>query len=230
MRLDKLLSQALFITRTDAKKLIRSGRVSVDGIDTPRADLKITSQSVIVDNELLEYRGNETRCLAFHKPANVECSHSSSQYPIVFDLLPREFQGFQIAGRLDADTTGLVLLTNSGQLNHAITHPNRESHKRYRVTAKHPISDEAITQLSNGVVLNDSDAPTLPAKVVRLSDTQIELTISEGRYHQVKRMLAAVSNRVTELHRQAIGLVELDIAEGEWRELSPKELEYFNGR
>ncbi|NVK11322.1 MAG: pseudouridine synthase [Gammaproteobacteria bacterium] len=218
------------MTRTDAKKLIRSGRVSIDGVDTPRADLKITSQTVTVDNELIAYPGNETRCIAFHKPANVECSHSSSHYPIVFDLLPRTFQDFQVAGRLDADTTGLVLLTNSGQLNHAITHPRRESHKVYRVTAKHPISDEAITQLSNGVVLNDSDTPTQPASVVRLSDTEIELTISEGRYHQVKRMLAAVSNRVTGLHRQAIGRVELDINEGEWRELTPKELEYFNGR
>jgi len=228
MRLDKFLSQSLSITRSEAKKLIRSGRVALSDGTIARADLRLELQHVLLDGAPVEGVDSRPTCVAFHKPAGVECSQESAHYPVVYDLLPRQFRQYQIAGRLDADTTGLVLLTNDGALNHAITHPSKNSRKQYLVTVKHPISDTALTQLSEGVVLNDSHKPTRPASAIRIGTNQLELTIREGRFHQVKRMLAAVSNRVTALHRQAVGSIHLDIAEGEWRALTQHELDSFN--
>ncbi len=128
-------------------------------------------------------------------------------------------------GRLDADTTGLLILTNDGELNHVLTSPRRKLPKTYRVELKHPLTEEQIQRLSEGVVLRDDPEPTAPAHVLMLSEREMELTITEGRYHQVKRMLAAVGNRVERLHRTAIGKLRLEgMAEGAWRELSADEV------
>ncbi|HSO99859.1 MAG TPA: pseudouridine synthase [Thioalkalivibrio sp.] len=162
-----------------------------------------------------------------HKPAGVISATTDSQRPTALDLLPSGMrQGLQIAGRLDADTTGLLLLTTDGQWSHRVTSPRLDCPKTYRVSLSDPISADAVLELEQGVLLRGESTPTRPAGVQKLDDQTIDLTISEGRYHQVKRMLAAVGNHVTGLHRWRIGKVVLgpELAAGEYRELTPKEV------
>jgi len=145
----------------------------------------------------------------------------------VIDLIPAEQRrGLRIVGRLDRDTTGLLLLTTDGQWAHRLMSPRHHCAKRYRVTTAEPLDDAQLTRLRDGVVLHDDPAPTRPAEARALSDTELLLTISEGRYHQVKRMLAAVGNRVVALHREAVGHIELapDLPAGAWRPLTDAEI------
>jgi 16S rRNA pseudouridine516 synthase len=148
----------------------------------------------------------------------------------VFGFFPEPFlrRGLQPAGRLDADTTGLLLLTDDGLFNHAITAPKRKLPKTYRVRMKHALTEEQIAALERGVVLRDDPAPTAPAVVHRIGENEAEIVITEGRYHQIKRMGAAVGNRVESIHRAAIGPLELgDLPEGEWRFLTADEVALF---
>lgn len=166
--------------------------------------------------------------LAFHKPAGAECSRAPSSHRSVFDLLPEEFlrNEVQPVGRLDADATGLLLFTNDGEFNHLLTSPRRKLPKTYRIILRHILSDEQLKSLENGVVLKDDPRPTAPAQLKRLSEREVEITITEGRYHQVKRMLGAVGNRVESIHRITIGELKLgDLAEGKWRNLEAEEVE-----
>jgi len=166
--------------------------------------------------------------LVLNKPAGVECSQKPENHESVFAFFPEPFlkRGLQPVGRLDADTTGLLLLTDDGLFNHAITSPRRKQPKIYRVTFKHPLTDDQVAALEGGVVLRDDPMPTEPATVVRLSDLEADITIAEGRYHQLKRMGAAVGNRVEAIHRHTIGTLELgDLPEGEWRFLTGEEVE-----
>lgn len=170
--------------------------------------------------------------LALNKPAGVECSHQSEAHESVFSFFPEPFlkRGLQPVGRLDADTTGLLLLTNDGQFNHAVTAPRRKQPKVYRVVMKHPLTDAQIAQLEAGVVLRDDPRPTEPATVRRIGEREADIIISEGRYHQIKRMGAAVGNRVESIHRTAVGTLELgDLPEGEWRFLTGEEVEALGG-
>lgn len=171
--------------------------------------------------------------IALNKPAGVECSHAPDVHESVFSFVPPPFlrRGLQPVGRLDADTTGLLLLTDDGTFNHAITSPRRKLPKTYRVRLRHPLTDEQAARLEAGVVLRDDPAPTLPATVRRLGEREADIVISEGRYHQIKRMAAAVGNRVEAIHRIAIGALELgDLPEGEWRYLEPGEVGALFGR
>ncbi len=170
--------------------------------------------------------------IALNKPAGVECSHAPEAHEPVLAFFPPPFvrRGLQPVGRLDADTTGLLLLTDDGQFNHAVTSPRRKLPKTYHVRMKHPLTDEQVARLEAGVVLRDDPAPTLPAVVRRIGDglegREADIVISEGRYHQVKRMGAAVGNRVESIHRSAIGPLELgDLPEGEWRFLTEAEVD-----
>jgi 16S rRNA pseudouridine516 synthase len=168
--------------------------------------------------------------LALHKPAGVECSHTPEAHESVFNFFPPPFitRGLQPVGRLDADTTGLLLLTDDGHFNHAVTSPRKKLWKTYRVRMKHPLTDEQVAMLETGVVLRDDPAPTLPAVVKRVSEHEADILITEGRYHQIKRMGAAVGNRVESLHRSAVGPLELgDLPEGEWRFLTDEEAALF---
>jgi 16S rRNA pseudouridine516 synthase len=172
--------------------------------------------------------------IALHKPAGVECSRNPDAHASVFDIFPEPFlkRGLQPVGRLDADTTGLLLLTDDGLFNHAVIAPRRKLPKTYRVGLKHPLSDEQVAALEKGVVLRDDPAPTLPAVVRRVGGEkegrEADIVISEGRYHQIKRMCAAVGNRVESIHRTAVGPLELgDLPEGEWRFLAADEVALF---
>ena len=185
-----------------------------------------------------EWPYQERAYLMLHKPAGTECSQKPSTWPSIYTLLPSPLrtrpqkaavQGVQAVGRLDQDTTGLLLLTDDGKFIHRMSSPKHHVPKVYEVTTKHEISDDQIANLLAGVVLDDSPKPVKAAACERVESTHLRLTLTEGKYHQVKRMLAAVGNRVEGLHRSAIGNLQLpqDLAPGQWRWLSPSDLEKY---
>lgn len=226
MRLDQFIAHCTPLSRKEAKRAIARGRVTVQGLPCRDAAKKITEDCpVCLDGEGLHRPGE--RYLMLNKPAGVVSATTDADHPTALDLLPHELvRDLHIAGRLDLDTTGLLLLTTDGQWSHRITSPRTDCPKVYEVTLDTPLSEEAERQLTRGVRLKSEDRTTRPAGVRRLDDRIIELTISEGRYHQVKRMLAAVSNHVQALHRIQVGNIQLDpgLAPGEFRPLTPEEV------
>ena len=169
-----------------------------------------------------------------HKPLEVECTARRGLYPRVIDLidLPK-VERLQPVGRLDVDTTGLLLLTDDGQWSHRVTSPRHRCAKVYIAELAEPMegsaAEWAINQVEEGLLLDGEETPTQPAVLRFITPQQAELTITEGRYHQVKRMFAALGNHVNALHRRSIGDVVLpdDLAPGEWRELTPEEIASF---
>jgi 16S rRNA pseudouridine516 synthase len=166
--------------------------------------------------------------LALNKPADYECSHKPKHHPSVYSLLPRPFltRNVQAVGRLDEDTTGLLLLTDDGQFIHTYSSPKKKVPKVYEVTTKHAVDDEQVVALLAGVQLNDEPAPISAFACERLAERLIRLTVTEGKYHLVKRMIAAAGNRVDALHRVSIGGFELPAAlpVGEWMWLEADDL------
>jgi 16S rRNA pseudouridine516 synthase len=164
-----------------------------------------------------------------HKPAGYECSQKPRHHPGVLTLLPTPLRrrGVQSIGRLDADTTGALLLTDDGALIHRLTSPRRHVPKVYEVHCKHALSASQVQRLIDGVVLDDDPKPVLAAAAQLLAPTLLRLTLTEGRYHQVKRMIAAVGNRVEALHRSAFGALALDALPepGQWRWIGATERE-----
>lgn len=225
-RLDQFVSQRSALSRREAKRAVGAGRVTVDGVPCRDAARKVSeADRVCLDDQPLAAAG--PRYLMLHKPAGVVSATRDSDHPTVLDLLPPDLaRGLHLVGRLDRDTTGLLLLTDDGQWSHRITSPRRDCPKTYRVDLAEPLTDDAARQLAEGLVLNGEDRPTRPAIVTRLAPDRIELTIAEGRYHQVKRMLGAVGNRVTALHRLRVGAIALDpaLAPGDFRALSQDEI------
>ncbi len=167
--------------------------------------------------------------MVLNKPAGYECSRQPQHHRSVLELLPLPLRerGVQPVGRLDEDTTGLLLLTDDGQLNHALASGKRKVAKVYLVTTKHPLDGQQLERLRAGVVLHDDPAPVAAVACEQLGERCLRLTVSEGRYHQVKRMLAAVGNRVEALHREAVGgfVLPPELGPGEWRWLSAAELQ-----
>ena len=228
VRLDKFLSNSTDYSRSEIKKIIKQKRVYVDGELTTSSEFKVCGKSeVLLDNKLISQ--TKPKYIAINKPTGYICSTQDESHPSVLNLLPAELaRDLHFAGRLDVDTTGLVLVSNDGNWTHRVTSPKHKQNKTYRVDLVEPINSSAIELLAKGLMLRGEEKPTLPAKVVAVSEFQILLTISEGRYHQVKRMLAAVGNHVSKLHRVSIGEIEVDeIAEGEWKELEPSMVSSF---
>ena len=170
------------------------------------------------------------RYLMLHKPIGYVCANTDSEHPTVLDLidLPRK-HSLQVAGRLDLDTTGLVLLTDDDKWNHLVTAPKHAFTKRYFVTTADPITDETAAIFIKGILLHGEKKPTLPAQLILINSHQARLDIHEGKYHQVKRMFAAVGNHVVSLHREKVGAIELDanLKPGEYRELTFAEISSF---
>ncbi|MFP5441906.1 MAG: 16S rRNA pseudouridine(516) synthase RsuA [Gammaproteobacteria bacterium] len=229
MRLDKLVSHTTGITRKAAHKLIREGRVRVGGELVRDTATHVTPEAVVtLDGEPLGDGG--PRYFMLHKPQGVISATYDGEHETVLNLLdePRQDK-LHIAGRLDIDTTGLVLITDDGQWSHRITHPGRGCRKVYRVEVTHPIDPSLVELFRQGVMLHGERDPTLPAEL-EILDTpgknECLLVLQEGRHHQVKRMFASVDNRVTKLHRERIGDIQLDPAlePGEYRELTPEEI------
>ncbi|MGB1309766.1 MAG: pseudouridine synthase [Leucothrix sp.] len=227
MRLDKLLSNASNLTRSQASKAIRQGDVAIDGVVAAKGALKVDEANEVtyLGIRILEPK---PRYYMLNKPVDCVSANKDKNSLTVFDYLsvPRREQ-LHVAGRLDRDTTGLILATDDGQWSHKLTSPKHEHSKRYRVTLADYITPDAIQQLEQGLMLEGEKKITKPAAVTVLAPTVIHLSIMEGRYHQVKRMLEAVGNQVLELHREAVAHIELDIglAAGQWRMLTPQEID-----
>ena len=167
-----------------------------------------------------------------HKPQGYICSHEDGDYPTIYQFFDYPLSvRLHSAGRLDVDTTGLVLLTDDGQWSHRITSPKFHCEKTYLVTLADPVEANYVQACADGILLRGEKEPTKPATLEILDDYNVNLTLSEGRYHQVKRMFAALGNKVVALHRWKIGNVVLDehLAEGEFRSLTEEEIAYLGG-
>lgn len=226
MRLDKFICDCTGLTRTQAGKSIRQGLVSINGelVKQAARQVSVTDQ-VELDGEPLQLIG--PRYIMLHKPAGYVCANDDPEHPIVFTLLDEPLvERLHTVGRLDLDTTGLLLLTDDGQWSHRLTSPKHHVAKTYRVWTADPIPADAIAQFAAGVMLRGEKEPTKPAELELVSDNEALLTIHEGRYHQVKRMFAAIGNKVERLHRERIGALQLpaDLAEGEYRYLTVEEI------
>ncbi len=229
MRLDKFICKSTELTRSEAKKLLKSGEVEVNGdvIKNPATQVH-ENNTITVDGQVLQARSS--RYIILHKPLDTICSNVDEGYPSLLHLVEvdKAFD-LHIAGRLDADTTGLVIITDDGRWSHNIISPNKECQKIYRVQLSRPIKEELIVTFTQGVQLQGEDGLTKPAILEIIDETEVLLTITEGKYHQVKRMFAAVGNRVIGLHREQIGSVSLGkLALSEWRYLTEDEVASFN--
>lgn len=228
MRLDKFIAENTGLTRSQATKALRAGLVSVNGQIEKNSALKVS------ENDEICYEGERLvwvsggQYFMLYKPQNCVCSHDDGDYPTVYQFFDYPLSTrLHTAGRLDADTTGLVLLTDDGQWSHRITSPKHHCEKTYLVTLADPVEDFYVEKCREGILLRGEKTPTLPAELEILDDYNVNLTISEGRYHQVKRMFASLGNKVVALHRWQVGNIILDenLSEGEFRSLTEQEIE-----
>jgi len=242
MQLQDILYSQGFGTRRVCAGLVQQGlvRVFVNHQDTPPMPCLDAAAAFDPQGLRFEVQGviwsyHEKAYLMLHKPAGTECSQKPSTYPSIYTLLPSPLrlrpnksavQGVQAVGRLDQDTTGLLLLTDDGKFIHRMSSPRHHVPKVYQVAVKHPLDAMQIRRLLDGVVLDDDPKPVRAAACEATGTHQIRLTLTEGKYHQVKRMLAAVGNRVEALHRCRIGQLTLpqDLAPGQWRWLLAQDL------
>mgnify|MGYP000080919638 FL=1 len=227
MRLDKFLTQAAELTRSEAKQKIKKGSVTVDGEVVKKAEMKVSSEDAIcLDGEVVTYE--KYRYIMLHKPAGVVSATEDAQCQTVLDLITEGRKGLFPVGRLDKDTEGLLLLTNDGALAHNLLSPRKHVDKTYRVRPEKPLSAEDIHRLESGLEIGD-DKPTSPAKAVITEDGDLLLTIHEGRFHQVKRMLQAIGNQVLTLERIRFGSLSLDpaLSRGDYRALTEDEIKHL---
>jgi 16S rRNA pseudouridine516 synthase len=231
MRLDAFLSHAGLGTRNEVKHLIRKGKVTVDGAVCRQSPAQVSrDQTITCHGEPVMVPPAVLHCL-LHKPLGYACSRSAEEGPLVFDLLPELWRRVvEPAGRLDRATSGLLLLTTDGGLIHRLINPKKKLPKRYRIGYRGMLADNAVARCAEGLLLDDDERPTVPAELTlheRADDlNRATLVLTEGRYHQVRRMIAALGGDVMELHRDRIGQLDLpaDLAPGECREASPEEL------
>ena len=229
MTLDRLLQSQGFGTRKWCRQLIADGAVSVGGEVVTQYDRGFVPDGLefAVHDEPWSYRAK--LYLALNKPSGYECSRRPSHHPGILTLLPEQFawRDVQPVGRLDHDTTGLILLSDDGAFIHAQSSPKRHVPKVYVATTYAPVTPELLAQLKEGVQLSDEPAP-LTAQARQLDAQRLEIVLEQGKYHQVKRMLAAAGNHCVALRRVAVGGLTLDalaLAEGAWRHLDAAQLE-----
>lgn len=227
MRLDKFLSNQGIASRSQVKEYIRKGRVTVNEQVVKTSDQQIdeSKDRIYFDGELILYQKNIY--IMMNKPQGVVSATLDNVHKTAFDLLQiANKKDLFIVGRLDLDTEGLLLITNDGELSHNLLSPKRHVSKTYQVIAEQPITKEQIQKLEAGIDIGE-EKPTLPARVQPISENEIFLSIVEGKFHQVKRMLQAVDNQVVFLKRVAIAGLKLDetLKAGEYRELTKDE--YF---
>ena len=229
MRLDRFLTESLGLTRSQAGRIIRSGEVLVNGMATKSAATQVDEQDVVeLDGQRLQQTG--PRYFMLHKPEGYVCSNDDPEHPTVLMLFDEPaLNKLHCAGRLDLDTTGLLLVTDDGQWSHRITSPRHECAKTYRAWLADPVEPAVIEQFASGVQLRGERQLTRPAELELVTPTEALLTIHEGKYHQVKRMFAAVGNKVIRLHRERVGSLALgsDRAPGQYRALTPDEIAAF---
>jgi 16S rRNA pseudouridine516 synthase len=255
MHLEDILYTQGFGTRRVCAGLIEKGLVQVYDAETRQftpTNSALASESIAsaaikkIANDYLtkgsrfrvqgvDWEYHELAYVLFNKPAGSECSQKPSMHPSIYTFLPSPLrlrpqksaiQGVQAVGRLDQDTTGMLLMSDDGQFIHRMSSPKKHVSKVYEVTTKHPLNDKQVQKLLSGVVLDDDPKPVKAAAAEMVSEFHLKLTLTEGKYHQVKRMLAAVSNRVEGLHRSQIGGLKLpdDLLPGQWRWLSEADM------
>ena len=241
MQLQELLYSQGFGTRRVCAGLVQQGFVAVDGVDTA-----LPAMELIADDGLrfsvqgMPWEYHAQAYLMLHKPAGTECSRKPSAWPSIYTLLPAPLRqrpvkggqpGVQAIGRLDQDTTGLLLLSDDGQFIHRMASPKHHVPKVYEATTADGLTEAQIGRLLAGVVLDDDPKPVRAAAAEAVDAHHLRLTLTEGKYHQVKRMVAAVGNRVMALHRSAIGglVLPADLAPGQWRWLRAEELAALRG-
>ncbi|MBI5940196.1 MAG: rRNA pseudouridine synthase [Caulobacterales bacterium] len=226
LRLDRLLANLGYGSRREMQALARNGRVTLDGTPVRDADRKVAVTRDLPDQLHIDGKPIDPPpgiALMLHKPLGVTCSHKEAG-PLVYDLLPTRWRmrdpAISTIGRLDKDTSGLLLLTDDGGLLHRVISPKNHVAKRYRATLDRPLTGEEAAIFAAGeLMLEGETKPLLPALMETLSPTEALLTLTEGRYHQVRRMFAAVGNHVVALHRESMGGLDLpdDLAAGEYR-------------
>lgn len=229
LTLDRILQSQGFGTRKWCRSLIADGEVSINGaaVTDYRAQIETDSLELTIFDEVWPYR--EHVYVALNKPADFECSRKPSHHPGVLSILPEQFtwRDVQPVGRLDHDTTGMLLMSDDGPFIHAQSSPKRHIPKVYVATTAEPVTEELVAQLLAGVQMIDEPAP-LAAVTCRQRDThKLEIVLEQGKYHQVKRMLAAAGNHCAALHRAAIGSLTLEalgLEEGEWCYLDAAQL------
>lgn len=231
IRLDKYVAGVTDLSRVEAKRAIRAGRVRVDGVvvDNPQSEVAPTAP---VELEGRPLRAAVPRYFMLHKPIGYICAAKDRRHLTVLDLLDEDnIDDLHVAGRLDIDTTGLVLLTDDGQWSHRITSPKADCEKTYRLQTAEPIPVETVEKFARGLFLHSEKQRLLPAQLEIIDAVTARLTLREGKYHQVKRMFGAIGNAVVKLHRERIGGVALDpqLGSGEYRALSAEEVEALAG-
>ena len=247
MQLQDILYSQGFGTRRVCAGLVQQGLVQVYMGNEAAAPVSCAQAATDFVADGLRFRVQgvdwpyyEKAYVLLHKPAGTECSQKPSTYPSIYTLLPSPLrlrpqkaavQGVQAVGRLDQDTTGLLLLTDDGKFIHRMSSPKHHVPKVYEVTVKHPLDERQVSKLLSGVVLDDDPKPVLAAACEAVSPLHLRLTLTEGKYHQVKRMVAAVGNRVEGLHRSQIGGLKLpaDLAPGQWQWLTAADLATIAG-
>ena len=232
MQLERILHSQGFGSRKACRIMVRHHEVTVNGqeCEDPFADFETENLKFTVRGEPWLFR--EKAYLMLHKPGGYECSHKPQHHPSIFSLLPPPLieRGVQAIGRLDEDTTGLLLLSDDGTFIHRMSSPKWKVPKIYEVTTKHAVDDAQIGKLLNGVQLVDEPEPIAALACQQISEKVIHLTLAEGKYHQVKRMVAAISNRVEGLKRIQIGGLKLpeDLQPGEWQWLEDASLQLLS--
>ncbi|MCX2978876.1 pseudouridine synthase [Candidatus Marimicrobium litorale] len=225
-RLDRYLSSLLDINRKDVRLMLAQGRVEVDGAKATNIGQVITAFSqVCCDGQTAQ--ANKARYLMLHKPTGVVSATRHEQHRTVIDLLHQPYRDqLHIVGRLDLNSTGLILLTNNGQWSRQLSLPTSKLEKRYRVTVEQPITQQYVDAFENGVYFAYENITTRPATLNIRSDYEAEVVLTEGRYHQIKRMFGHFDNKVLSIHRFAVGKILLDksLAPGQSRELTAQEL------
>ena len=242
MQLQEILFSQGFGTRRVCAGLVQQGLVQLyqDADDSSPvrcldAGMELLAPGLRFRVQGVDWVYHDKAYLMLHKPPGTECSQKPSTYPSIYTLLPAPLrmrpqkaavQGVQAVGRLDQDTTGLLLLTDDGKFIHRMSSPRHHVPKVYEVTLRHPVDGAQVQKLLAGVVLDDDPKPVRAAACEAVASHQLRLTLTEGKYHQVKRMLAAVGNRVDGLHRSRIGALQLppDLLPGQWRWLSDADL------
>tara|TARA_R110001599_G_scaffold147267_1_gene330539 strand:- start:14535 stop:15248 length:714 start_codon:yes stop_codon:yes gene_type:complete len=232
MRLDKFVCKSTELTKIEAIQHIHLGEVSVNGEMARDEATQVHENNTIMLNGA-SLKARDFRYILMHKPAGTICSNIDEAYPSLLNyLVVDKASELHIAGRLDADTTGLVLITDDGRWSFNITSPTKQCRKVYRVELSRALTIEQAesiaTRFKNGVQLQGEEGLTRPAKLEVISSNEVLLTITEGKFHQVKRMFSAVGNRVVLLHREQIGEVRLDVEVGQWRYLTESEALSFS--
>lgn len=229
MRLDRFLSNLPRFNRQDARQLISQGRIRLDGLECRDAQAEVREFSrVQLDDELLQ-AGKAARYFMLHKPVGVVSATCHPEHRTVLDLLDEpDKDDLHLAGRLDLNTSGLLLISNDGLWTRRLTLPGSKQPKVYRVQTEQPITDEYIEVFARGLYFAYEDLTTLPAELEILGSHSARLTLHEGRYHQVKRMFGHFQNKVIGLHRERIGPLNLgDLPVGQYCALSDEEVAAF---